>query len=123
MLGTGTKVWADDVGMTVFAQVNGQTLEGMNIETARSLIMGPIGSDVTFTLMRNTGGTSLMMNVVLKRNPGGVSPGPMFPGRMPQGAMHHMHRDVSPPGVQRIRINAPTCTVCSTRLPLVCCVP
>ncbi len=38
-----------------------------------------------------------MMNVVLKRSPGGVSPGPMFPGAMPPG-MQHMQRDMSPPG-------------------------
>jgi hypothetical protein len=98
--------------MGAFAQVNGQTLEGMNIESARSLIIGPIGSDVTFTLMRNTGGTSLMMNVVLKRNPGSVSPGPVFPGGMPAGVMHPMQRDVSPPGNLYLSITAFECTAC-----------
>eukprot|EP00283_Hemiselmis_rufescens_P026510 CAMPEP_0173468278 /NCGR_PEP_ID=MMETSP1357-20121228/76592_1 /TAXON_ID=77926 /ORGANISM="Hemiselmis rufescens, Strain PCC563" /LENGTH=104 /DNA_ID=CAMNT_0014436477 /DNA_START=42 /DNA_END=352 /DNA_ORIENTATION=+ len=64
----------------VVVQVNGQSLEGMLIENARGLIMGPVGTDVQLTLMRN----GVLLGASLRRGPAQpereVSPHPQQPG-------------------------------------------
>lgn len=88
-------------------QVNGQSLEGMAIEHARDLIMGPIGSDVNFALMRNTGGNNVMTAANLKRG-STVSPAPM--GAIQQYSYPpQFQRAQSPPGKPCLRTHIIRC--------------
>jgi C-terminal processing protease CtpA/Prc len=47
----------------ICTQVNGQSLEGMTIETVRNLIVGPAGTDVHLLLMRNEGGRYVFFSI------------------------------------------------------------
>jgi hypothetical protein len=69
------------------SQVNGQSLEGMHIESARQLIMGPPGSEVQLALMRNG---QLVGAQLFRGNASGAAPlREMSP---PPGGMLFTHR-------------------------------